>query len=102
MIKSVKVFPFSFRTMVFFLLQKNQTPGIMLQNGRQVVTIGNSDVLFGGITELRTVEDMGEGGVKKPLKSGDVLYGRPLKGNFLLLKEIFIPLKWQHLLHLEI
>ena len=32
----------------------------------------------GGVTELRTVEDMGEGGVKKQGKSGDVLYGRPL------------------------
>ena len=28
--------------------------------------------------ELRTVKDMGEGEVKKPEKSGDVLYGRPL------------------------
>jgi len=31
MIKSVKVFPFS------FLLHKNQTPGINMQNGRQVI-----------------------------------------------------------------
>ena len=31
-----------------------------------------------GVIELRTVEDMGEGGVKKLGKSGDVLYGRPL------------------------
>jgi hypothetical protein len=34
-------------------------------------------VLFRGVIELRTVEDMGEGGVKNPEKSGDVLYGRP-------------------------
>ena len=42
--------------------------------------MGNSDVLFRGegVIELRTVEDMGEGGVKKLGKSGDVLYGRPL------------------------
>ena len=33
---------------------------------------------LGGVNELRTVKDMGEGGVKKPGKSGDVLYGRPL------------------------
>ena len=34
-----------------------------------------------GVPELRRVEeleDMGEGGVKKSGKSGDVLYGRPL------------------------
>ena len=30
------------------------------------------------VTKLRRVEDMGEGGVKKTGKSGDVLYGRPL------------------------
>ena len=30
---------------------------------------------LGGVIELRTVE--GEGGVKKPEKSGVVLYGRP-------------------------
>ena len=34
--------------------------------------------LGGGVIELRTVEDMGEGGVTKPGKNGDVLYGRPL------------------------
>ena len=39
----------------------------------------NGDILFRGVTELRTVEDMGEGGVKKLEKSGDVLYGRPQK-----------------------
>ena len=34
---------------------------------------GNGDVLFrGGVTELRTVADMGEGGVKNPRKSDDV------------------------------
>ena len=33
---------------------------------------------LGGITELRTVKDMREEGVKKPGKSGDVLYGQPL------------------------
>ena len=27
------------------------------------------------ICELKTVEDMGEGGVKRPRKGGDVLYG---------------------------
>ena len=32
---------------------------------------------LGGFSPLRTVEDMGEGGVKKLGKSGDVLYGRP-------------------------
>ena len=32
---------------------------------------------LGEVTELRTVKDMGEGGVKKPGKSGDILYGRP-------------------------
>ena len=31
-----------------------------------------------GVTELRTVKDMEEGGVKKPGKSGDILYGQPL------------------------
>ena len=30
---------------------------------------------LGGFSPLRTVEDMGEGGVKKQGKSGDVLYG---------------------------
>ena len=30
------------------------------------------------VTELRTVKDIGEGGVKKPGKSGYVIYGRPL------------------------
>ena len=32
----------------------------------------------GGVTELRTVEDIREGGVKKLEKSGDIFYGRPL------------------------
>ena len=32
---------------------------------------------FRGLIKLRTFEDMGEGGVNKPGKSGDVLYGRP-------------------------
>ena len=31
-----------------------------------------------GVNLLRMVKDMGEGGVKKQGKSGDVLYGRPL------------------------
>ena len=31
-----------------------------------------------GVIELRTVKDMGDGGVKNPGKSGDVLYERPL------------------------
>ena len=35
---------------------------------------GNGDVLFSGVIELRMVEDIGKGGVKKPGKSGDVLY----------------------------
>ena len=35
--------------------------------------MGKDDVLRGFI-ELRTTEDMGEGGVKKPRKNGDVLY----------------------------
>ena len=40
------------------------------------VNLGNGDILFrGGVSPLRTVEDMGEGGVKKQGKSGDVLYG---------------------------
>ena len=34
---------------------------------------------LGGATQLRTVEDMGEGGVKNLGKSDDVLYGRPLR-----------------------
>ena len=34
-----------------------------------------------GVIELRMVEDMGEGGVKKPEKSGGVLYGRLLTTN---------------------
>ena len=40
--------------------------------------MGNGDVLFrgGGVIQLRTVEDMGEGGVKKQGKSDDVLYGK--------------------------
>ena len=41
-------------------------------------TLGNGDVLFkggGGVIELRTVEDIGEGGIKKLGKNGDVLYG---------------------------
>ena len=33
----------------------------------------------GELIELRMVEDMGEGEVKNPAKSGDVLYGRPLR-----------------------
>ena len=39
MIKSVKVFTFSFLkiTTIFFLLHKIQTPGINMQNGRQVI-----------------------------------------------------------------
>ena len=41
MIKSVKVFPFSFWKIItkifFFLLHKIQTPGINMQNGRQVI-----------------------------------------------------------------
>ena len=41
MIKSVKVFPFSFRkmTIIFlsFLFHKSQTPSINMQNGRQVI-----------------------------------------------------------------
>ena len=40
MIKSVKIFPFSFWkiiTTIFFLLHKIQTPGINMQNGRQVI-----------------------------------------------------------------
>ena len=32
----------------------------------------------GGVTQLRTVKDMGERGVKKQGKSDDVLYGQPL------------------------
>ena len=37
-IKSVKVFPFSFwKIIFFFLLHKIQTPGINMQNGRQVI-----------------------------------------------------------------
>jgi len=39
MIKSVKVFPFSFlkNNNIFFLLYKIQPPGIKMQNGRQVI-----------------------------------------------------------------
>ena len=39
MIKSVKVFPFSFWKIItiFFLLHKIQMPGINMQNGRQVI-----------------------------------------------------------------
>ena len=37
--------------------------------------------LGGGVNQLRMIEDMGEGGVKKQGKSGDVLYGRPLRGH---------------------
>ena len=39
MIKSVKVFPYSFWKIItiFFLLHKIQTPGINMQNGRQVI-----------------------------------------------------------------
>ena len=38
-IKSVKVFPFSFWKIItfFFLLHEIQTPGINMQNGRQVI-----------------------------------------------------------------
>ena len=32
----------------------------------------------GGVVEMLTVADMGEGGVKNGPKSADVLYGRPL------------------------
>ena len=38
---------------------------------------GNGVILYRGVIELRTVNDMGERGVKKQGKSGDVLYGRP-------------------------
>ena len=37
------------------------------------VKFGNGDVLFRGVIELKMVENMGEGGVKNPKKSGDVL-----------------------------
>jgi hypothetical protein len=39
MIKSVKVFPFSFlkNNNIFFLLHKNQIPCINMQNDRQVI-----------------------------------------------------------------
>ena len=46
---------------------------------------------LGGIIELRTVEDMGAGGVKKPGKSGDVLYGWPLR--FYLSDQVVIKIK---------
>jgi hypothetical protein len=42
MIKSVKVFAFSFRKLIMkkkMLLYKNQASGIMLQNGRQVLQL---------------------------------------------------------------
>ena len=32
----------------------------------------------GGVFQLLTAADVGEGGVKNTLKSADVLYGRPL------------------------
>ena len=35
-----------------------------------------------GVTQLRKVEDMGERGVKKQGKSGDVFYGRHLIESF--------------------
>ena len=41
------------------------------------LSLGNDDIFFKGDTELRTFEDMGEGGVKNQGKSGDFLYGRP-------------------------
>ena len=44
---------------------------------------------LGGVSPLRTVEDMGEGGVKKQGKSGDVLYGRPLIYQIPLTREKF-------------
>ena len=37
--------------------------------------MGNGDILFRGVTELRMIKDVEEGGVKKWGKSGDVLYG---------------------------
>ena len=47
MIKSVKVFPFSFsKIMIFFLLHKNQTSGKMLQNGRQVIQLLGQQLYF--------------------------------------------------------
>ena len=41
----------------------------------------------GRVTELRTVENMGEGGLKKPEKS-DILYGRPL--NKIDMKKVYM------------
>ena len=34
---------------------------------------------LGGVVEMLTVADMGEGGVKNGQKSADVLYGWPLR-----------------------
>ena len=41
MIKSVKEFPFSFLKIIIIIkiLHKNQTPGINMQNGRQVFRV---------------------------------------------------------------
>ena len=39
---------------------------------------------------MRKVEDMGEGGVKKFVKSGDVLYGRPLKIMYVVVDRMII------------
>ena len=64
---------------IFFLLRHKSCYD--KQFFKEGVKFGNGDILFKGIIELRTVEDMGEGGVNKPGKSGDVLYGRPLQNS---------------------
>ena len=70
MIKSVKVFPFSFRTMVFFFPSKKSNSWHNVAKWLPSDTtpwtqLGIVTSFLGGIIELRTVEDMGEGGVKK-------------------------------------
>jgi hypothetical protein len=61
---------------IFFLLRQKSCYD--KQFFKEGVKFGNGDILFNGIIELRTVEDMGEGGIKKLGKSGDDLYGWPL------------------------
>ena len=53
--------------------QKRLQKGIQKRIQKRIHEFGNGDVLFRGVIELKMVENSGEGGVKNPKKSGDVL-----------------------------
>ena len=72
--KKVKFFGFFFQILrynFFFIYQFFKARG-----GGEIWVIVTS--FLGGDIELKTIKDMGVGGIKnKPRESGDVLYGRP-------------------------